>query len=207
MSSQTIEVEAGLLEEAEQKLQLQVPNGFAVLSRQILSDGKPKSLQASAETTQAAWEKVQSQVPPGAIIQSKRELIPPGRQVLNAQAFDEQEAKSQAVKQLRETSTIKSIQITVPPRKGLLGLGKSPGSYEIEIIQQAVVEVTYTSPAKIRAIFDHAIIIEAEQLLGVEGLKGLEHLKGEMQWMRFFAKSLLVLPNNSICYPNPLSAD
>ena len=181
MPNQTIEVEAESLDEAEQKLQVQIPNGYAIHLKQILSDGKPTTLQSSAETTQAAWEKAQTQVPRGATIQSKRELIPPGRQVLTVQAVDEQEAKNQAVKHLGETRLIKSIRISVPPRKGLLGIGKSPGSYEIEIFQQAVVEVTFTTPVRIRATYDHAILIEAEQLTGVENLKGLEHLRGEIQ--------------------------
>jgi hypothetical protein len=188
MSSQVIEIQAGSLEEAEQKLDSQVPPGFAVLSRQTLSDGKPRTLQATAETTQAAWEKLLAQVPEESTIQSRREVKPPTRQAFTVQAFDEQEARQLASRQLGETGILMGMRVSIPPRKGLLGMGKSPGSYEVEILQPAVVEVTITSPARIRATVDHAVLVEAEQLTGLEDWKGIYHLRGEIQLEAFLLK-------------------
>ena len=185
MSSPGMEVEAGSLEEARQKLQNQIPEGFTVLSEQVLADGMPQTLRSSAETAQLAWEKALQLVPHGAEVLSKQELIPSGRRVVQVEAFTEQEAKNKLGGQLEEASILHNINTMLPPRKGLMGLGKTAGLYEAEIIQHCVVEITYKTNAKIKTIFEHAIIIEAEQLRGVKNLKGLDHLKGEIQLTTF----------------------
>lgn len=165
MPTQIIEVEAETLDEAELILQNQIPQGFAVQSVQIESDGKPKTIQAAADTTQTAWEMAMQQIPSEAMILSRQDLIPPGRQVLQVEADNEQMAKEQVASQIGETRYLKGMRTIAPARKGLLGIGKAAGRYEAEIAQQAVVAITYRSRARISATLDHAIIVEANQLM------------------------------------------
>jgi hypothetical protein len=167
MSSQVIEVEAESLEEAEKQINAQIPDGFALLSKKVLSDGKQKTVKAVAETAEAAWAKVQAGLPANAEIINKTELVPPGKQYFKVDAFDEQGVKAQVGNTIGETRSIKSIKQIVAPKKGLWGVGKSPGTYNVEVMQQGVVEVTYQAPVRIRATLDCTIAVEIAHLRGV----------------------------------------
>jgi hypothetical protein len=87
----------------------------------------------------------------------KKELVKPERKAIIVEAFDEQSAMSKARTKaaLRHnyfgnTLTIKSVKLAIAGSKGFLGIGKKPNQYEVVLLQQAVVEVTYKTKAKIR---------------------------------------------------------
>jgi hypothetical protein len=50
MYAQTIEVEADSLDEARARVKAQVPEGLFMLSEQVLSDGKPKTVEGTGDT-------------------------------------------------------------------------------------------------------------------------------------------------------------
>lgn len=79
-AERTIEVEADSLEEARERLLTQVPEGFALRSERIISDGKPQALQAFGDTTKAALAKEQSRVPSNAeILEWRNSLLLSGK--------------------------------------------------------------------------------------------------------------------------------
>jgi predicted RNA-binding protein Jag len=150
MAEKTIEVEADTLEEAREQLKSQVPKGFSVLTEQIISDGKHQIAKASGDTTEAALAKAKSNIPNNADILEQKELSAPEQKVITLEAFDENIARSRArASQISKGEVIKSIKVVTPGSKGFLGIGKRPNQYKIEIIREAVVEITYKTKAKI----------------------------------------------------------
>ncbi len=64
------------------------------------------------------------------------------------EAFDDNTAKSLVQGQLgRADASIKAIRIATMGKKGLFGFGKKPNRYEVEVVFQAVVEITYKTKA------------------------------------------------------------
>ena len=140
-----------------------IPEGFRLLSERIISDGKPKTVKATAETTEEAFTKAQSEIPNGADVLEKKELVAPERKVVTLDAFDEQNAGLSArveARQLGGTATVRNFRLAIPGRKGFLGIGAKPNQYEAEILRPAVVEVTYKTKA--RTSFD---LVEVKQLV------------------------------------------
>ncbi len=148
----TIEIEAQSLEEAREQLKSQIPEGFHLLSEQVISAGDAKTVTAFAATTKAALEKAQSKVPDNAAtIEKQRELVPE-QTTISVEAFDEQSATSEAEWKAKEqglAGTVRSVKLIVQGKRGILGIGAKPNQYEVEILGQPVVEVTYKTKAKI----------------------------------------------------------
>ena len=68
------------------------------------------------------------------------------------EAPDERTARSQAkIFQIGKVPVAKSIKLLTPGSKGFLGIGKRLNQYEVEVLHEAVVEVTYKTNAKISA--------------------------------------------------------
>jgi acyl carrier protein len=155
MPEKGIEIEAESLEEAKEQVKSQTPKGFCVLSEQVIADGRPKTVQAVAETLEAAFAKAHSEIPDNANILEQKELALPERKVISVEASDETNAQSsaglRAKQEFGSTAIVKSLRLIAAGSKGFLGIGAKPDQYEAEILQQAVVEVTYKTKAKIRA--------------------------------------------------------
>jgi len=137
------------LEEARELVKSRIPEGLYLLSEQVISDGKPKTVKANVDTIEAAFAKAQSQIPTNATIIEKKELSAPGQQVIAVQAFDERGAESAAKRQLGKNMVFKGLNLTAAGRNGFLGIGRTPSKYEAEVFRQAVVEITWKSKAKI----------------------------------------------------------
>jgi hypothetical protein len=155
MAGKIIEIEADSLEEAKELVKSQTPKGFYVLSEQIIADGRPQTVKAMAETIEAAYTKAQSEIPNNANIVEKKEVSVPERKVISVMAFDEKDAESIAIRGAQQefgsAAVVESLRLTTIGSKGFLGIGVKPNQYEAEILQQAVVEVTYQTKAKICA--------------------------------------------------------
>ena len=173
----TFEVEADSLKEAEKEVNSRLPKGLQLLSRKIISDGKPKMSLGIAETIEAAFQEARSGLPSSAIVTEDKILVPPGITTIMVDALDERTARSRAryegcVSALqiihglvnerryealafggRINESVRSGKLTLKSSgsKGFLGMGKKPNSYEIQIVQSAVVQVTYKERARIRA--------------------------------------------------------
>jgi acyl carrier protein len=155
MARKMVEVEAESLEEARKQVESQLPRGFSVLSEQVISDDRPKTVNAVAETTEAAFAKAQGEIPNNADILDKKELAAPERRLVSVEAADEENAKSiahsRARREFGSTAVVKSLRLMNAGSKGFLGIGAKPNQYQAEILQQGIVEVTYKTQAKIRA--------------------------------------------------------
>jgi hypothetical protein len=149
MTKRTIEVEASSLEEARELVQSQIPDGFRVLSEEVVSEVYKETARATADTIEVALEKVQSRVPRNADIIDTKVLTEAERSIFAVEAFDEPSAREQVERQIAKSAKVEALRLVTPGRKGFLGIRKKPNQYEAEIVQQAAVEVTYKTKAKI----------------------------------------------------------
>jgi len=100
-------------------------------------------------------------------------------------AFDEDtaisSARQQVMCQLGSTVNVKSIKLVTIGRKGIFGVGKRPNKYELEILRQATVEITYKTMAKITfelldaATFEEQKRLELEERLAEEAAERRRH--------------------------------
>lgn len=153
----TIEVEAETMEEAREQLKSRTPRFLALLSEQLISDGKPRTASAIADTTETAFSRAQSRLPAGAEVLERREVTAPESASLTIEAPDEGSAREMAEREARErfgkTGVVKSMSLAIPGKKGFLGMGARAGRYEVEILRQALVEVSYRAKPRISAEF------------------------------------------------------
>ena len=155
MKVQVLEIEAESLEEAREQLNSQMAERYDLLSEKIISDGKPKTVNAVADTTEAAFAKAQGEIPDNADILERRVLISPARKVITVDAFDKKSAEASARFEARSQFdgdvVLQGLGLKATGRKGLLGIGKKPNQYEAEICRQAFVAITYKPKVKISA--------------------------------------------------------
>lgn len=147
-----IEVEAETLQEAREQTKSQIPEGFMLLSERVILDGKPKTVKAFADTIESAFAK-EGEIPSNAVIVEKKIISSPAKKVMTVESFDEQNARTQLESRIGKTETIKvlSLTMTLAGKRGFLGIGKKPNQYEAQMLQQAIVEITYKTKAKISA--------------------------------------------------------
>lgn len=149
---QKIEVEANTLEEATDKLEEKTPDGQIVISKNIISDGKEKTITGMGETLQSAEDDCKSKIPLDAKIISEHEHTQPRKEKLTVEEFDEDSACLYATQwRLPEGASIDNVELVKQGKKGLLGLGKKANTYELTINQKAVIKYTIRNKAKIIA--------------------------------------------------------
>jgi len=153
MIEKEIEVEADSLEEAKRQVKSQIPEGLRLFSEQVISDGLPKTIKAVAETTEAAFTKAQGNIPSNVnvVATDVTELTAPKQRVITVEAFDEQSARALIKGKLVPNEIIKNLKLSVPGTRGFFGFGKKPNQYEADLLQQAVVQITFKTKAKISA--------------------------------------------------------
>lgn len=150
---QKIEVEADSLEEAREQVQSRIPEGLVLLSEKVISDSKTKKIKCIADTVEAAYEKAQSKLPPAAGIIDKKVCVNPSKQTMIVEAFDEKSGLALVKPKIGKSAKVEKLVLKTGGNKGFLGLGKKPNSYEAQINQPAVIEITYREKAKILANF------------------------------------------------------
>jgi hypothetical protein len=155
MRERVIETEAESLEKARTRLESRIPEGFLLLSERVLSDGRPRTVTATADTAAEAFAEALNAVPEGADVVGRRELASPERRVMTVEAFDEESAKSQlrlrAETELGSAAVFEGFKLATAGRKGVLGIGKTPNQYRADVWQPAMVEITYRTKARISA--------------------------------------------------------
>lgn len=149
MDEYIFEVEAESLEEAKAQVKDRIPNGLTLISEKILHDGKSNTVKAIAETVENAYLKAESEIPNDAHIIKKKELTAPKVEEITFESEDDHKARIYAEKQLDGSALLKNLKLTFQGKKGFLGIGKKLNQYCAEILQQAIVEVTYKTKAKI----------------------------------------------------------
>jgi hypothetical protein len=174
MTTQMIEIEAESLDEARCRIEEHIPEGFCLISEKIISDGRPRTVKALADTTREAFEKALIQVPSDGNVLEKKEIVTPEQRSIVVDAFDEQKAisyaRQQSISQSGNAIVVNSVKLVTAGRKGIFGLGKTPHKYEVEIFRQAAVEIGYKTKARISlelldiATFEEQKRFEEEQL-------------------------------------------
>jgi len=153
MKETTIVIEAETLKEAKDLIESRIPEGFHLLSMQELSNGGPQTIHVGADTMESAIAKAQSQIPIDATVLSKMEVSTPELKVIEVDAFSENDAIKIGLKAQTkyDSASVKNIKLLIPGAKGLLGFGRKPNRYEVELFQEGFVEITYKTKAKICA--------------------------------------------------------
>lgn len=147
--SEIINVEAVSLEEARKQVRLKTPEGFQWLSMEIESDGNQRTIRKVGKTTESAFEATEKQIPERAEILNKQEIISPWEKTLTIEAEDESQAKSMAIDQTDSAAAIVSIKLVFQGKKGFLGIGKKLNQYEVKMLKEATVEITYKENVRI----------------------------------------------------------
>jgi len=151
MDNKVIEITADSLDEARQQAKSNIPEGLSLLSEDVLSDGKPRTINGIGEKPEDALASARAKVPSGAVVVEKKQLLAAGNKTIVVQAFDEDGVKSQAKRTLTDGASVKAITLAAKGRRGFLGIGRTPNNYEVHIHQQTVVQLTFKEKARIRA--------------------------------------------------------
>lgn len=142
-------IEADTLDEANQQLTEQIPEGEFILFKKIESDGRPVTISATDTTTHDAYAKAEALVPKGATVIERRDIRQRRTRFVERAAVDEADARKLAGQQGAAGSSVRSVTLTQPGRSGVLGFGRRLPQWRIEIEEPAVVEVLHRSPARI----------------------------------------------------------
>ncbi|MCX5884421.1 MAG: hypothetical protein NT096_00660 [Proteobacteria bacterium] len=146
MENETIEITAESLQKAREK----TPVGYRVTSEQIISTGEQEIVIGKGVTIGVAFEDARSRIPTSVKVLEEEELRPPTQRIITVNASNEQMARAKVIKEINYEEQLHDIQLAIPGRKKLLGLIKSPDSYKVTVIQNAIVRVTFKSEARIR---------------------------------------------------------
>lgn len=145
------EVEADSPEGARRQARSRVPAGLKIASEEILDAGGTRTVQGVGGTVETAFQQAGKSLPPGAIEQERRITKPPIR-VIEVTAPDESAAKNLAEGKIEPGESVARISVKVAGRKGFLGMGRTPSTYEVEMARWAIVEIVFTSRARIRCV-------------------------------------------------------
>jgi hypothetical protein len=150
---ETIEVEGDSLEEVRRQIKLQIPEGSSLISEEIISNGNRSSIRTYGSTTDVAFAKAESKLAKNSLIIEKKELSGPQQKVVRIKAFEEKVALEEAKKQIGmkygASAEVLAVKLLVAGKRGFLGWGKEPNEYEVELLQEAVVEISYRPKVKI----------------------------------------------------------
>ena len=188
MAKQTFTVEATSLNEARKKAKSRVPEGLDIISEEILSDGKTRGVKGVADTIEGAFEKAQSDLPSDAEVIEKKQQIAPIRKVVTVEAFDEKNASEQVKRDIAKTARIESITLKKPGKRGLLGIGKKPNCYEVQVFEQAMVEIKYKKKAKIRVKLSESPESWAQKLSEKKDYRALAAIFNSQDYSEAFQK-------------------
>jgi hypothetical protein len=145
-----LEITAKTLGEAKDKMFKEIPSGCFLISWKEI---KPSQLtkKASADTVDEAINKAKKEIPVSAMNLKENIICPPRKDIVESTAFDVEQAKRLAVNEQSEAVNVTRVDLVKKGSSGLMGFGKKPGVYNVELFYQARVEINYETPAKIIA--------------------------------------------------------
>jgi hypothetical protein len=150
MEKQVLEIERESLEEARAEAKAKTPPGLFILSEKILFNGKPRTIEESADTADEAAARARRKVPPDAKLVGEKVKTAAERRTVEVEAWDQAAAEEKIKEQIPGTNRIESIVLKAPGRKGVLGIGKTPNTYSAVVFQPAIFEVVHKRSARIR---------------------------------------------------------
>lgn len=149
MGDQTLTVCAESVPEARELIRARVPEGFQIVSEDVLSKSGRKTVTSMGKTVEVAVEQARAKVPAHCTVLGIEVVSNLGDAVVSAEAFSEDEARAIIKKELRPGAQLRSVQVVVASSRGLLGIGRTKGQYDGHVFQRAVVKLTYAIPARI----------------------------------------------------------
>ncbi len=185
MSAIVTIVEGATLAEAKQKVSETIPAGATAVTQKILCDGLTTS-EFIAETGELAYRQAESHLPPGAVIANCNELSPADRQTLTILADDETSATGQAAAKAlawsKEFGHLKAVRLIKPANKGFMGIGKSVGQYEADLVKWCKVKITYQAPARIEVSWGEPVVWGTEPPHLIVAIMDMEPSGGRQQF-------------------------
>jgi Fe-S-cluster containining protein len=142
------------LEDATARVRQDIGNRGDIIWISMLSSGHPKTVEGCGDTVQAAITSCEHQCSTFVAMKSQRVRDEPRIINWSIKADTEAAARTSLQARLDDSRIIKRIQLTKRGRRGVFGLGRTPNHYTAEILQQAVVSVTFlTEPVLVRALY------------------------------------------------------
>lgn len=163
-SQQIVEAEGETWKEARELIESQLPEGLSILSVDIIVREDGGLAFGRRETIDEAYADAQRDLPDDCDAVSRTVMVDPDRRVVGVEAFDEQNARAQVEGQLGQNEEIKVVNLIASGRRGFLGIGKTPGRYEIEVIRQAMVEIRFARKARISATIGVPLELAQEEM-------------------------------------------
>ena len=163
MTERTIEVEADSIDEARKRVKSQIPQGLQIVTEEILSDGVTRSVKGVADTPDAASREAESKLPAEAEVVERR-VQQAVRQVVTVDAFDEATARINVEQGLTPPARVEEVALKKPGKKGIFGMGKKPNTYDVHVVQPAIVEIKYKTKALIRVELQESPDVWAQKL-------------------------------------------
>jgi hypothetical protein len=145
--------EGETLGEAKQALQKLIPAGLDLMDEKILCDGIPVKIRAVGETLDAAFTEAASKVAEGFKVIDRKELTGTKEESITLQAKNESQVRSKALS-IRSLPGAEVIGVSLKEQgnRGFLGIGSKPNTYEVNLHQKAVVEVTAKRKAIVQGL-------------------------------------------------------
>lgn len=150
MKFQTFDIEADTVEVAEKQADAKRPAVRHLMSKEVLCDGKPQTVQASGGTMVDALAKAKAQMPTGAQVLNERRSVEPFEKVMEIRATGEEEALKRLRQKVDDTATIGPVSMKAPAKAGFLGIWKRRPVFEAEVKQPAVAQVEFQQRPKVR---------------------------------------------------------
>jgi len=145
----TFEAEGDSLSEARENLVPQLPDGYEIIEEEVIDKPEKTKKKYSAENIDAASILGQNKIGEGMSIFEEKVLQEPQETSLTIEAFTEEEAIRKAKRRARGFCKIHEVVIKSTGKKRFFGLSSTPSLYRVKLFKQAVIEVTYQSPARI----------------------------------------------------------
>lgn len=127
-----------------------LPAGWSIWEEEVLSDGEPRTIESIGDTFDAANRRTREQLPPGAIVDKSVTLAEPSVSEQEFACEEQSEELARRLVCLSPTQRLTALRLKIAGRGGVLGFGARLTVYAATIRQQAVLQVTFRLPAKIR---------------------------------------------------------
>ncbi len=178
MNQKTLHARAETVTEAMESIKKQIPPGWFIRSS---TEKKPldQKTRCTADTLEEALNKARGTMGINAVKKKETIVREPILKKERVTAFTEEEARRKMNGISDEAIRLVGVELIETGKKGLLGMGKKPNMYELQLLYQAIVEIEYRSMAEISADISNDHI-----LINVHFLENSE--KGNLNMMKEF---------------------
>ncbi len=142
-------IEADSVKEARKQIESQLTQGLEVHSMEVLRAEWPVSIECEAQTADSAFEELERQVPSEAVVLEREVIRRPSQRTIVVEALDERMARDLATSEKQDDEQVDAMELTVEGKKGILGIGKKPDRYEVQLAKRAQVRLTYREKAQV----------------------------------------------------------